>query len=411
MDGQPNPFTSPLPVQLNTDNAAGDAFGRLRTSSPTTLFDTNSQYDASPLFIERVLTGGGTSAHLPNESSILFTVGTASGDKVLGQTREYFRYTPGKSQMIIQSRVMGIPKLNTRQRIGYFDDNNGFYFENDGSTFGVVQRSFVTGSVINNRVAQSAFNLDKLDGTGSSGLTIDLSKANIFIIDFQWLGAGRVRFGVDIDGVVTYCHELLNANHLTTSYMTTGCLPMRAELENTGTSATPTTMKIICSSVIVEDGSLIASGVQSSVNNGITAIPVTTRRSILTIRPKATFNSIVNRAKVSEFDFEVKVDADALYEIVYNGVLGGTPSWTSAGASSTVEYDKAGTTVTGGIVLASGYLGVSFKGTSNIGKNLVSKLPFCLDIAGANPTNISIVITSFSGTSNATGSMTWKEIY
>jgi len=105
------------------------------------------------------------------------------------------------------------------------------------------------------------------------------------------------------------------------------------------------------------------------------------------------------------------VDVDCLYEIFYSGALGGTASWTSAGASWTVEYDVAGTTVTGGIVIASGYTGVGFKGSTNTGRNIVSKLPFCLDIAGANPTNISIVITAITGTVNSRAACSWKEIY
>jgi hypothetical protein len=398
-------------TKINTNNHAGDAFGRLRISSPTTIFDTQLQYDASPLFITGTVSGGGTRTHVPNESSVNIYCGTTSGDEVISQTKEYFRYVPGKSMMIIMSRVLGVPKTNTRQRTGLFDAYNGVFFENNGSTFGVVRRTNTSGTPTDIRVAQSAFNLDKLDGTGASGITLDLSKTNIFIIDLQWLGAGRIRFGLDLNGVVIYCHEILNANVLTLPYMTTANLPSRVELTNTGTAASGTTLKVICTSVIIEDGASNAVGIQNSTNNGITTVAVTTRRAILSIRPAATFNSIVNRSKVEEFSFELWTDANCLWEIVYNGSLGGSPSFASVGTSSTVEKDVAGTTVTGGVVLASGYAAVSFKGTSGATKSLVSKLPFCLDIAGANPTNLSLVVTSFTGTANVAGSFSWKEIY
>jgi len=44
---------------------------------------------------------------------------------------------------------------------------------------------------------QSNFNLDKLDGTGPSGVTIDFTFLNVFQIDFRWLGAGRIRYSIE----------------------------------------------------------------------------------------------------------------------------------------------------------------------------------------------------------------------
>lgn len=407
---QAQPFTTPLPVQINSNNPVGDAFGRLRTSSPTTVFDVQSEYDGQPLFVERVFTGGGTGTHLPNEGCTSISVGTTSGDKVVGQTKEYLRYVPGKSMLIIASRVFGIPKTNTRQRLGLFDERNGLFFENNGTNFGVVRRTYATGTAVDNRVAQSDFNLDKLDGTGDSGIVLDLSKVNIFVIDLQWLGSGRVRFGFDMNGVIIYCHEINNANILDTTYMGTANLPVRNELENTGTSASSTSMKIVCTSVMVEDGSEQQTGLLFSVSNGSTPISVTTRRNILTVRPKATYNSLVNRAKIENFEFEILTDKNIFYEIVYNGTLGGTPSWTSSNANSTVEYDVAGTTVTNGIVIHSGYAGASKNAGSIGGSELLSKLPFVLDVAGTNPTNLSIVITSLDATATCYASFSWKEI-
>lgn len=398
-------------IKIDSNNAVGDAFGRIRISSPTTLFDTQLQYDASPLFITGAVNAGGTRTHLPNESAVELALPTTSGAYVYSQTKEYFRYVPGKSLIYIGSRLLGAPKANVRKRTGLFDAKNGLFFEVNETTFGVVRRTYTSGSVVDNRVAQADFNLDKLNGTGPSGVTINLDYTNIYVIDLQWLGVGRVRFGVDIGGVVIYCHEFLNANALTVPYTTTANLPSRVEFENTGTSASITTMKVICTAVIVEDGSGTAVGVENTANNGITPIAVTTRRAILSIRPAATFNSIVNRAKVQNFTFELQTDAPCLWEIVYNGVLGGTPAFGTVGASSTVEKDVAGTTVTGGVVVASGYASTSFKGTSGASRTIAGKLPFALDINGANPTNLSLVVTSISGTANVLGSISFLEIY
>ena len=297
-----------------------DAFGRLRTSNPTALFESQLQYNEAPLFWETALTGGGTATHLPNESAVRLRVTTASGDKVVRQTKQYFRYQSGKSQLVELTGVMGALKTNVRQRIGYFDTNNGLFFEQDGTNLKVVRRTYTSGTPVDNAVNQSSWNIDTLGGNGPSGYTLDTSKAHILVIDLQWLGVGRVRFGFVIDGMLIYCHEILNANNLSTVYMTTANLPVRYEIENTDTTASETDLIQICSSVQSEGGYEDNLGILHSASNGITTVAVTTRVPILTVRPKTTFNSITNRGVVLPLSYGLYATTNAsFYEVVANG--------------------------------------------------------------------------------------------
>jgi hypothetical protein len=391
-----------------------DAFARLRISNPVTVFDVQNQYNDSSIFAQTLITGGGSYSFLPNESTSQLTVSNVSGDKVTRQSREYFRYIPGKSQLIIMSRVLGAPKTNVRVRTGLFDDRNGLYFEVDGSTFGVVQRSFTSGSVVNTRFPQSAFNIDKLNGYGDSSININLNNANIFIIDYEWLGAGRVRYGIyGPNGRPVYCHEIDNANALTSAYMSTGNLPLRTEIENIGTVSSSTNIKSICSSVITEGGSDIAKGVKNSASMGVTTAAVTTRRPIISIRPRATFNGITNRAKIDDISYSIYSDTAAYYEIVYNGVIS-SPGYTPANTiNSTVEFDVSANTITGGVTIESGYVAGTAGGASRstVSGNLLNKLPITLDASGLNPINLAIVVNSFAGTSNMSATFNWTEIY
>ena len=397
------------------DTATLDAFGRLRISNPVTLFDSQQQYNDNPLTWGTTLTGSGTSTHLPNESSVRMRCTTASGDKVVRQTHKYFRYQSGKSLLLIMTGVMGALKTNTRQRIGYFDANNGIFFEQDGTNLKVVRRTFTSGAAVDNAVNQSSWNIDKMDGTGISGITLDMSKSQIFLIDIEWLGVGRVRMGVVIDGKIYYCHQFLNANNLSLVYMTTANLPLRYELENTGTSVSTTDLIQICQTVISEGGFELTRGIHHSANSGTTSIAVTTRRAVLTIRPKATFNSISNRGLIVPEDINTLVTTNnALIEIVYNGTLGGTPSWTSAGSNSIVEYDVAGTTVTGGEIISSYYIAAGSGNNANVLKSglavsVVTAL--ALNFDGTTQDTFSVVVTSMSGTANITTSVDWFEIY
>jgi len=169
-----------------------DAFARLRTASPVIVFLDQHQYDISPILWESVVAGGGTVTHLPNESSVSLNVTTTSGDEVVWQTRKYFRYQPGKSQLVMMTNVLGVGQTNLRKRFGYFDANNGIYFEQSGITLRVALRTKTSGSVITATVDQSSWNIDKVDGTGVSKYTLDGTKAQIWVVDFQWLGAGRI---------------------------------------------------------------------------------------------------------------------------------------------------------------------------------------------------------------------------
>ncbi len=400
-------------VELQDSNDL-DAFGRLRTSSPFVLFDSQNQYnDGSALFWQNTLTGGGTVTHLPNESSVSMAVTSASGDKVSRQTKQYFHYQPGRSQIAVFTAVLGAKKTGVRQRGGYFDDSNGAFFEQDANNLKVVVRSNTTGSPVDTAVNQSSWNIDKFDGTGPSGVTLDASKAQIFVIDLQWLGVGRVRFGFVINGELLYCHQVFNANALTSVYMTTANLPVRFELENTSSASGSTTMKQICC-MVASEGGYDKVGLAHSISNGISGKSITARNAILSIRPKATFNSIVNRALVLPNDFDLLVATNnILWELVYNGTLGGSPSWTSAGTNSVVEYDTAGTTVTGGELIDAGFIPAGTKNnpSPDLSNIFLSKLPLCLDASGANPTIFSIVATPFTGTATVNAALSWREIY
>ena len=83
---------------------------------------------------------------------------------------------------------------------------------------------------IDYRIPQSAWNIDRADGTGPSGFTITLDKMQMFYIDYSWYGAGYIRFGFrGADGNVIYCHKMINNNVNQVAYMRSGNLPARYE--------------------------------------------------------------------------------------------------------------------------------------------------------------------------------------
>lgn len=392
---------------------AQDAFGRLRTSDPETLFDSTYQMDKAPLLYEEMATAGGAATHLPNESAVRMRV-SASGDSIIRQSRHYVRYQPGKSQLVLATFDAGAPVVNSRQRIGLFDANNGVFVQRSGSTVSFVRRTFTSGTASDAAaVEQADWNIDPLDGFGLSGFTLDFTKSQIMFINFQWLGVGSVTCGFVIDGDLVPVHKFTHANRASTVYATTMSLPVRWENTATGELAGNSDLKTICASVISEGGFEQSRGYPAATGNGATPIGVTTRRPILSVRPAATFNSIVNRSTIVLDSLDITASGNPAYwELVHNGTLGSTPSWAAVDATaSAVEVDKGSSTISGGTVIQSGYVVAGTGSTRQSVRNgITSRLPLTLDAAGLNPMALSVVATSLSGTATVAAALNWREL-
>jgi hypothetical protein len=392
-----------------------DAFNRLRVSSPISQFEYNNEYNKGPLIWAEKVTGTGVATHQPNSSTVLLsTGGTTEGDGIIRQTVQYFRYAPGKSLLPIITFNMRGGQGDCLKRAGYFDTDNGIFIECDGETINIVVRSKSSGDIVENRVPQADWNMTKLDGSKSYEPTLDMSKVQIFLCDIQWLGVGSVRCGFEIDGKPYMCHKFDHANEVLTTYMATANLPIRYEIHNKAGATEAGLMDQICATVITEQGSIDdQSYYEHAVNNGIAATSVTTRSAVLSIRPKATFGGKINRGTIKHEFFEVITGGNnVLWELVYGGTLGGTPDWTSAGDNSLVEFDTAGTTVTGGEVIASGYAisgGGQVRGRTE-GKTQ-ARYPMGLDVDGLNPRLLSLVVTSVTGTATVNAAIGFKEYY
>lgn len=395
-----------------------DAFGRARVSEPFNVFDMQFNYDLQPLFFEESATGTGDVTHIPNSSAArLTTGGTTDTNGVIFQTKEYFRYQPGKSMFIVFTCITGSKTSNVRKRIGYFDADNGFFFEQDGSNLKIVRRTKTSGSIVDNAVNQSSWNLDNLDGDNDaanpSGITLDEAKDNIYVIDFQWLGAGRIRYGFDFGGQITYVHEIKFANTEAVPFTTTGDLPFRAEIFNTSTAAGTTTFDFTCVA-IASEGGFNPLGIPGSVSNGITERTVsTTPLPILSIKMADAFNSITNRTLIEPLSYEIySLDENIFYQIILNGSLTNASFNAVDATNSAVEFDIAATAISGGFVIDSGFLtGARYKKEAGIDRRgLLAKLFMAQNIAGNSGDILSIVMTIMAATdASCSAAFTWEE--
>jgi hypothetical protein len=332
-----------------------DAFGRLRISPPYTIFDSQNRYQKDTQFSEELVTGG-TATYVANESSVDLGVTTSSGSKAVRQSFRVFPYQPGKSLEVLATFVMDAGKTNLRQRVGYFNTSNGVFFQMNGTTKSFVLRSNTSGTPSDSRtVDQANWNGDKLDGTGDSQLILDITKAQILYMDFEWLGVGSVRCGFVINGQFIVCHTFNNANDIDKVYMTTAILPMRYEIENTGVTASASTMTQICSSVVSEGGydqkaTLKWARMTSSTSVSTSFEPLVSIRLKSTALEAIVIPSIFTALPISATsDFEVAL-------IKNPSTLTGA-SWSSL--SLNVEYDIASTAMSGGDIVSTTFVASS----------------------------------------------------
>ena len=402
-------ITSPIEVTLPPTQS--DAFGRLRVSNPLTLFDSSHRFDDNDLWSTATATGG-TAVFNADQGLVDISVTSASGSSVTRETIKVFAYQPGKSLLIMNTFVMAAPQAGLTQRVGYYGSSNGFYLEQAGTNIGFVERSVVTGSLENTFIPQEDWNGDKLDGTGASGYTLDLTKAQIYWMDVEWLGVGSVRMGFIIDGQFIICHTFNHANIISSTYITTASLPLRCEIFNTAATSTSSTLKQICSTVISEGGYELR-GLQQAVGT-----PITSARALATagtlypmvsIRLKSTrLDGIVVATAVSIIG---NTSANYNWQVVAAGTTTGG-SWVSAGANSSVEYNLTGTSFAGGRIIASGYFTATASTSVSVDILRAALLATQLERNGLTGTayEFSLILTAGTNTETAFASIDWEEI-
>jgi hypothetical protein len=352
-----------------------------------------------------------------DRSSTFLTVGTASGQRAIRQTSRYFPYVPGKGQYVLATAVMGAGKANVDQYVLYGDDLNGLGFALIGTTINVMLRTTVSGTTVDTLIPQSDWNVDKINGAGVSGYILDPAKVQIFALDFQWLGSGRVRFYFDVGGDLIQVHEILNANTISNVYMKTPTLPVRFEIANTGTSASSTTLEHICCSVASEGGYALP-GKEYSAGNGVTRVAVTTRRPVFAVRLKNEWpTGKPNRSILRFLDFECNTRTnDAIFELMhYHDPYGVTATWLSANDGSAVEYSTDISAISGLMDHRVQIMAVpAGQGNSSSAHTLNSEFISNHSFATQNfeSTNSQVFVvfaTSESGTANVTTHISWIE--
>jgi hypothetical protein len=406
---------------------ATDAFGRTRVSETWTLGDYSHVYGEEQELLTKANGVGSGSELRANEASIRLTCGSASDAYVIHQSRMYHHYMPGKSQLTFASFAFGPPRTNTEHRIGLFGNSDGAYFMQDGNgDYYFVIRSRVSGSVVDTPIAQTTWNKDRCDGTGASGFDINPQLSQLFYMDYQWLGVGRIRLGFVHDGQIIIAHEVYNSNQpgVSTVYWSNPSLPIRCEIRNVGATTGTAYMDQMCATVMSEGG-YRETGVDFAAESDAVALDKIAPgniKGIIAIRPKNTYKGLPNRSIVRLQNIDIFADsASCRWELWRlpdsTGVTGG--SWTDVNTDSVVQYNATmtGYNITGaerqnsGWVAANNPSGKQASGQTSPDISTAKRAYLSNNIDSTDSTTYLLVVKNLSttATTNVYVAMQWRE--
>ena len=411
VDGKHVPFAAIH--SMPADNV--DAFSRLRVSSPGYRFDSQLTNQIDSDLWDQKTTGDGNIAHNGQNRMAVLTAGATAGtNTAIMQSHAYAPYTPGRSQLaFITFCIPSAPPAETEVGLGYFDGNNGVYFKqtSEGSYVGIAS----TTEEPDSEVAQSSWNIDPMDGTGPSGITLDTTKTNIFVVQLQALYVGLVVVGFDIGGELVPVHAFEHANISEKPYIAQASLPVRYWATSTDAADTAT-LHAICSSVISEGGADLANiPGREFVATG--ELGNTASGAVVVIRPKAQLNSINQDAVTIPTSLNITVtDAPCWIEVRRNAtVTAGT--FEDVNAASTVEASYAGNSGTDPVVTAGTgtlidrfYIPAAAQSRVSDSAGLTGKATLVYSHLLSTADNLAIIYNGGTASTDVFASLKWKEI-
>jgi hypothetical protein len=403
------------PTLRTVDSQAGyTSKNRMKISSYQTDFFNTFQYGKETDVWDESTANGGSATWNSNTNWVDMAVGSTLGSKVIRQTRNVMRYLPGRSSQLTYAVRLEAPVTGIRRRLGLFDEQNGFYFEDAGvlgadglPEYNVVVRTSTSGSLVENRVPRSQWNGDRLDGLGPSGITADATKAQMITFDYEWYGAGQIVVGFVINGYTYIVHTFNHGNVTTVPWSSTPFLPIRLELENlTGVSGTHYLYQ--GSNSLISEGEATKLGIAQNITGPVTGRTMVSANifyPILSIRLKS--DALKGIVLPTFFQAATVDNTSVFYKLVRNATLTGANFVNMPDANAFTQYDVSATSYTGGIDIDSGFV-IGGGGTGiRLDQNTVYQMG--RGSLGTVSDTLTLAIASPNANKSALAAMTWIE--
>lgn len=415
-----NSTANPINVALTSGGDQGvissvDTKGRLKVQTQETIFFNTFQYGKETDVWDESTANGASAVFDANISGVAMAVTSNVGSKVIRQTRNVQRYTPGRSQTVAFAVRLQNPTLGIRRRFGMFDGNDGFFFEDSGTVDAnnipqyacvVINSGGLTPTV--ERIYRDQWNGDKLDGTGVSGLTANAAAQQLIMVDYEWYGSGEIVFSFVINGLPRVIHRINSGNRLARPWCKTPFLPIRLEIENlTGVAGTHYLYQ--GSNSLLTEGSVEKLGIAEShltTLNGINLPSAKVFYPVLSIRLKST--ALTGIVLPTFFQAATVDNTDIYYKLIRNATVNGT--WVDhSDPNAFTQYNETSTgAITNGVELASGIINAG-GGATQIRVDADTVFQLGRSSLGTVSDTLTLAIAAKAANKDAIATMTWIE--
>jgi hypothetical protein len=331
-------------------------FGESLQAKRISQLNLKPTWGVSGLRYTTTTSGTGTAAGETNGEFRLQS-GTANNGVTTIMTNQRGLYHAGAmGQCGFGVRIPTLPLSTAFCEWGYTDFTNGFYFGVDGTGKYVA---YITGGTVT-KAYQTAWNVDKLDGTGASGRTLDLSDGAVSHIDFTWYGYGDIEFSYFIKNPTTLQIERQTCHRFKIDGAASIIDPNQPLAFRSGNGASTTT-----------DVSLYIGGHQFSVVDGdsteqkrlaselitlYTTATNTNWQPIIAIRKLATFNGRTNSVNIALDSFQVAATGDLQLRVTVGGTTSNL-SWATPTGRTLAETAVESKITTTGTALTTSVAG------------------------------------------------------
>lgn len=325
------------------------AFNDLRSTALTPMTGWTFNYNINADYILTTTANGGTVTQA--DSMAVLSTSAANNGSAKIATRNVLRYSPGLGALVRFTAIFTTGAANSQQIIGIGDESDGFFFGYNGTDFSVLRLA----NGVSNWIQQTNWNVDPMDGSGPSGMTLHPNLGNVYTIQYQWLGFGVIKFFVtdSTTGEPNLVHMIKYPNTAAVPSVYNPTFPIMAKVLNNGNSSdivlkTPSAMAF-CEG----DGMNQAIETSNAANTAVT-FTTPTDQNVLTLRNTATFASKTNRTRIllDLISCSTEGNRTVRFKVIRNATFGTSLTYSPVStATSVVEYSTTTSTATGGVLL------------------------------------------------------------
>lgn len=289
--------------------------------------------------------------------------GAAGGSENATVTIDGIGYTVPLTSGTVQHNAFEIEQYLTANAAGWNfqqnDDKVIMIATSDGDKAGTFSFSSSTATASFTEIMAGALKTSEwfpmADWNGEDASILDPQKGNVYEVNFQYLGYGAITFSIEnpATGKFIPVHTIRYANNNTRPSLSNPSMKVGIVAASLGstTDLTVATGSLACFN---EGESVLTNGkfAKDNSKSGISTTPT----NILTIRNRLSFHGIANQGDLILRQLSSFTDSNkgASIDVYLNPTLGGETNYQYEDENNSIaEYDTSGTTITGGILIAS----------------------------------------------------------